>query len=442
MLTLALATLLVLAPQANAQSSSGLLLGFGGPGAKVVSSVDVPLRVQGQIAVSFHGDPATGCAVDGLCPYSGTIVVRPRLGDLLIDTYRLHGRIGHFAAVSLQSGGSQPLTGARVERSIAGGAGGVCADAEPGTFGELAAATHGGSLSVGLFARGGQMLSTRCAGPLDGDLAGAGPSVTIPLKRAAAGRMILDLSGTGTFASHGFAGTVSSTLVVRLGKPQSMRSGSFPPGIRTQEMRIVTEHLSLVGLSGQLSASVQGSSDPAICQLLDSCGLAGTVRFGRVARGLSATAIATGPAARPYSDFLAALGLSPTGQSRGIGTGLFAGWTQGPLTVGETQAGTCTDSGPGGAMFLEMTAGRGVLRGGGGITAWRTRCPGPMPAVGNAMLTEAVPVRSLAHRTFTVTLRPAGTLQDDGYTISLHGRLTLTFRRGRITQQMFRQPVG
>lgn len=440
-LALALPMLLVLAPVANAQLDTSFTPGFGGPaGATFVSLGNVPLHVQGQIVVTFHGDPAAGCAADGLCPYSGTIVVRPRSGDMVIATYRFHGRIGHFVTVGLQPGGMQFMTAARVERSIAGQAVGMCADAAPGLFGELASSTHGRSLRIGLFARGGGTLSTRCAGPLDGDLAGTGPSVAIPLKRALRGQMTLPLTGTGAFASHGFAGTVSSSLILRLGKPASNESG-FPPGTKTQRMRVVTEQLNLVGVGAQLSATVHGSPNPVVCQVLDSCALVGTLGFGPRAQAFSAEVSATGTAARPYRDFLAALGLSRSGQPRGIAVELSGSWTLSPVTVDESQSGACTGSAPGGDMFFGMTAGRAVLRGSGGLAGWRTRCPGPTPSEAT-LFPETVPVSSLGHRELTITLRPAGTVEDDGYTVSLHGHLTLTLRRGRITQHVFRQPVG
>jgi hypothetical protein len=403
---------------------------------------NVPIHARGQVVVSFHGDAAAGCSTYGLCPYSGTIVVRPRAGELFVATYRLHGRIRHLAAATFDPGESQSTTAARVDRSVVGQPGGVCADTAANAFGEVPTSVHGRSLRIGLFAPGGQTLSTRCAGPLDGDLAGAGPSITVPLQRAAHGRTTLDLTGTRAFASHGFAGTVTSTLVLALGRPESNQSQSAPPpAIKTRRQRIVTERLTLIHVSGQLTATVQGSSVPVPCRLLDSCGLTGTLSFGGVAHGFTGVISVTGPASRPYRDFLAALGLG-RGQPRGLTGDLFANWALGPVTESVSQSGTCTDSSGAAQMFLAMPARGTVLRGSAGWGGARTRCPGPSTANQNPVLSAVLARSALGRRELTITLRPAGSLVDDGYTASLRGHLTLTLRRGRIRQQVFAAPVG
>jgi hypothetical protein len=47
----------------------------------------------------------------------------------------------------------------------------------------------------------------------------------------------------------------------------------------------------------------------------------------------------------------------------------------------------------------------------------------------------------LSRRTFTITVRPSGPFQDDGYTVAPHGAITFTFRRGAITQTVASQPA-
>ena len=122
----------------------------------------------------------------------------------------------------------------------------MCADAQPLSGGGPSATIRGGTLTIALLQAGGTLMSTRCAGPLDGDLAGASPKATISLRAALRGRTVVALQASNPFASNGFAGTVSSTLVLTLGKPSRPSSGAtFPPGIKTQRMRIVTERLSV-----------------------------------------------------------------------------------------------------------------------------------------------------------------------------------------------------
>ena len=163
---------LAVAPAAQAQSTSVSL--FGLPGGKLVSETDVHVTAVGQIVVSFHGDRGAGCATYGLCPYSGTIVVRPGNGDFAVLLYRQHGRLKRQADSS-----SLPARGGTTRRRTSSGrfrgshrhvrrcrvqwAG------QPRHF-HSRRSRHDAALPPE-----GTALSTRCAGPLDGDLAGADP---------------------------------------------------------------------------------------------------------------------------------------------------------------------------------------------------------------------------------------------------------------------------
>jgi hypothetical protein len=290
---------------------------------------------------------------------------------------------------------------------------------------------------------GGALLQTRCAGPLDSDLAGASPSATISLGRLRRGRTVLDLSGTSTFASHGFVGTISSTVTVQLGKPQTNSANpSFPPGVKVHQVRIVTEHLSLARIRGALRMALRGSADPTVCGLLDTCGLSGQLSLGPGGpHGVSAQVIATGPASRPYRDFLTALGLSRSGRAHGIGVALTAVWS-GPVRADISQSGeVCTDTAPAAAVAVGL--GPGSTGSYGAFTgSWRTRCPGPLLGDGMGGLSVSLPKSALEHRQFTVALHATGTLQDDGYVIVPHGRLSVLLRRGPTTQQVFSEPTA
>lgn len=434
--------LLALVPTAQAQSTSVTLFGFPS-GGKLVSETDVNVTTEGQIVVSFHGDAEAGCAAYGLCPYSGTIVVRPRSGDFGLAVYRVHGRLEREASLELQVAPGQYYTASNVERSIPGQPPGMCADAESTGLESPSTSTHGGALTIRLFSPDGTALSTRCAGPLDADVAGVGPTVTIPLRRLARGEMTVNLSGTGPFASHGFAGTVISTLALVLGRPSKTSSGpAFPPGIKTTRIRTVSEHLTLRRITGDLGATIQGDGNPLVCRLLDSCGLVGTLGVGDAASAFVGTVIARGPASRPYRDFLAALGLG-AGDPRGISVSVGAYWSMGPATAELNQSGTCTDSAPGPIVFVDLLPNHGELKGSANTSSWRTRCPGPSLTDGSApLLTAALPRHALRQRTFTIGLRPAGAIEDDGYTMSVHGHLSVVVRRGRISQSVSTTPTG
>ncbi len=437
----AVLALAALAGPAQAQTEVGVQL-FGGPaGARLVSEASISARMQGDLVVTFRGDAAAGCAAQGLCSYSGTIVVHPHDGQLGIVTYRRHGRIGHLVFVSLGSPENGYATSARVKRSVSGAPAGTCADAQNSLLsGQSSAPNHGGMVTLRLLAPAGSLLQTRCAGPLDGDLSSASPVATIPLARLLRGRIVLDLSGSRTFASHGFAGTIDSTVTMKLGKPRKQSgNASFPPGIKTHRVRTVIEQLSLVRVRGGLTATAQGTSNPIVCGLLDSCGLSESLSLGGGVRDASAQVIASGPASRPYGDFLAALGLSRSGRARGIGVFGSVAWV-GRVRASTSQAGSvCTDTAATGGVGVPLGLGSGS---GGFTSSWRTRCPGP--SLGNAqpLLAGSLDRAALGRRQFTIEVGGKGMSSDDGYVIVAHGRLSLVLRRGRIIQQVTVQPTG
>jgi hypothetical protein len=448
-LSLVATALLVLAgvvAPAQAQNGGGIVqFGLGLGGAKIVSEVNISASVAGQLTVSFHGDAGAGCAAYGLCPYSGTVVVRPGSAGLLVLTYRRRGRIGHLVALTLPPAGNGYITAARVDRSMPGGPAGTCADAENQFAGASTAATQGGSVTVRLLTSGGSLLTTRCAGPTDSDLAAAGPSVTIPLAKLVRGQTTIDLAGARSFAAHGFAGTIESTIVLRLGRPE--RSGSqgagFPPGIKTERVRTVTERLVLTRVLGRMSTEVQGTANPIVCRLLDTCGLSGTLGLEPGARDVNAEIIAMGPASRPYDEFLTALGLSPGPRPSGISVSGFVSWTAAVRADLSQGGAACTVAVSTAEIGLVLDTAGSRLRGSavaGG--SWRTRCPGPMFTDGTPLLSTSVSRSSLSHGQFTIALQPAGGFEDDGYVLAPRGHVSLVLRRGRrITQEVITQPV-
>jgi hypothetical protein len=443
--TLTVAALIALGPTAQAQNGGGFGVSlFGSPSGRPIAATSVPVSISGQVAVTFHGDSGSGCAASGLCGYSGTIIVRPQTGDLTIETLRSGHRIQRLIAFDIFPVAEGDTTMARVVRSAPGQQGGQCADAEAATS-TSQSAIRGGAITITLLSAGGSLLSTRCAGPLDADLAAVSPRATIPLRFASRGGITVDMSRSGTFAAHGFAGTVNSTLVLRFGRASNAMTGAsqFPPGIKTERVRIVTELLRLIAAHGRLGVAVRGASDPMVCRLLDSCGLTGTFSLSGAVHGLTAQVVATGPASRPYGDFLAALGLTAAGRAAGITVALFGTWAQGRVVEDVGQAGACRNSAPGNEIFLELGGSRpaGSLRGSASGPAWRTRCPGPDVSEQSPAFDAALPQSALARPVFTIGLRPAAALEDDGYVMTPTGHLSVVVRRGPVSQQVLTQPT-
>jgi hypothetical protein len=448
-----LAALLIAPATAAAQSTTSDLLAFGGtPDGTAISTTVMPANATGELTVSFHGDPASGCAAMGVCGYSGTVIVRPGgAASLGFTKYRHNRQIGYVGSLSLGVGISanqEEVTFARVTRSESGGSGGVCTDLgqqEPG----VALTVRDGIVTLPLFEPGGTLLATRCAGPLDGDLAGSGPQVSLPLAKFLDGEIDLPMSGSWTFASHGFAGTVSSTMTLALGRPHVQKvttTNVSGPGIKTERFRIVNEQLSLVRSAGSIRAAVRGSSVATECALLDSCGLTGNLVLTPAPIGATGDLEAIAPAKRPYRDLLAALGLNRRGNPHGIQVTGIASWMNGgTMTSYLAQSGRCVDSAPLGAGLLVFgRQGKRVKADYAPAGDGRTRCPGPLMSQNQvqALAESSMPLAVLGRHTFTFDLVGNQRFSDDGYEARTGGRLNLTLRRGRISKQLITAPTG
>jgi hypothetical protein len=390
----------------------------------------------GQLSVRFHGATSAGCARRGVCGYRGSITLRPdSSADFLLVQSRRFGRRVQQAFLASNPESSGPGVASHVVRYAGSTRAGLCADAGQSSF-QLTASSRGGRLAFALLQHGGTVLETRCAGPLDGDVADASPRAAVSFSQLTHQNTRMSFTSTHTFAAHGFAGTVSSTIVVRIRKLRRQRSAMPSRGSsKTKRLRIVRESLSIVGTAGRLSTRFAGTPNPTVCQLLDSCGVAGVVSWEPLPTHASGELVAVGPASLPYRDFLAALGLRH-GPAHGITVlGTLGGADSDLVTERMSHSGTCTDSAHVGSSELEI----GVRKGGGTagylpIAPIRTRCPGPLIGQGfHALAVTRFPRAKLAQHRFTLVLHAGTPLHDDGYTGRVAGQVTLTVRRGAPT---------
>ena len=443
-----LAFCLFAASASSASSQSGGLIVGNGPGVSSTTIVDA--KISGTIVVQFHGDPAAGCASRGLCAYSGVIVwraVAAQFGSaLVIQKSRRHGRVS-YAADLIEYGlpGAGADTSAVVRRALPGGTSATCADASSQTR-QVALDVNRAQVSMRLLGSGSPILSTRCAGPLDADVSRALPVSSLPVGAAIAGHRRIDLSGGGSFAAAGFAGTVRSTVAVSLGTAHTVGrgSGSPPPG-QVPQIRVVTVPLTLTSVAGTIRASVLGALNPDACLLLDSCGLAGTTSLRPRPPASQGELVAYGPARRPYLDYLAALGLSRRGNPRGIAVQGSVAWNRGgSIATDIRQSGECRDSGPLSTGVVALQPEGKVLDAyyGLGYSGFgRLRCPGPELGLGSgpnsSLISGSVGIGTLADRRFSISLGAGSSLSDDGYTARVSGSLLLSFVRGAPRQTFF-----
>ena len=428
-LLIALALLGATAAPAGAQSYDTQLFSLlDDPSVTAISVRTVSLRASGSIDVRYGPDPASGCAAHAGCAYSGRLDFLPGgSAQIALTTLVKHGRRSLQAALLFDpSGTGDGLTYADVRRAQ----GGECTDA----------VTSGAASAIGrtlILALGDALGQTRCAAPLPADLTALLPHLRVAVAQLALGRHF-ELSASRHFSAHGFAGAITSTLtltVVGIAKPFALTPSASGSGNR---LRAVSVALRLTSSSGALTLHLRGATNPAVCAVLDSCGLGGTETLtSRPAASLgSLTAI--GARSRPRRDFLTALGIATDGNPAGIRvTGTVLWHDGGTVTADVTQGTRCRDTAPMGDNLLFLTRVNGRI----GVYApllsiGRTRCPGPMFTGYGTGLIGTIAPQPLGRRDVNVALRPFGSLDDDGYTVTQRGGLDLRLHRGRVTDRM------
>jgi hypothetical protein len=451
----AAAALLAAVVPAGVQAASGatgsgnggsfILLGTPGSG-KVIRDTTVPFTAMGALTVTFHGDPAAGCAPRGDCGYSGTSSWSAAPGGQLSVLKIRSGHRLHYVVSAVDFGGAfgpSTPTAASVTRTSATGASGRCVDAgSANTYTSLASSGHR-TVTFQLLQRGGTQLTTRCAGPTNGDLAAFSPRVTIPVATALHGKRTVDLRTSRSFTADGYTGVIDSTVVLRLGKPsvQKQSSTKFPKFVKTRLNRIVTESLNVTRVSGGLQAGVTGVANAEVCAVLDACAATGTISLALGSSHGFGSLFTVGPASKPKSVYLGALGLGrPTTRHPPTVYGsLDAGAGSASETV--TQAsGTCHGSTRLQDSYVVLgVRGTRIETSYQSFSSLRDECPGPS-LLGKTLAVGSAPRAILRQRTFTLHLKAAGPITDDGYVIRLSGGLSITVRRGAVHQQVQRQP--
>jgi hypothetical protein len=201
---------------------------------------------------------------------------------------------------------------------------------------------------------------------------------------------------------------------------------------------LATQSLALVRASGAMQTLITGARDATVCSLLDACGAQGAISWMFMPKSFSGALTAIGPATLPPKAFRVALGIEPGRTDRRIAVLGSADWEErGMMRESISQAGaTCSDMTSAGAGFVELNiVARSLHASYGAETDGRTRCPGPeLDQLGSATLSGAIPLARTARR-FALHLAGHATRRDDGYDVRQSGSLTLTLRRGRLTQR-------
>lgn len=434
----------------------------GGP--RVSKTRVIPFRSRGYVALDYHGDEATGCQRHGLCGVSGIATWEPGThGALYVVDYREHGRRQRIATLEYETDQPfTPSTTSQTTRVLPDGSVHTCGDAtSTGVGGAGFDLSEGSDRSLLLrpLGRGAgdpygvDPLLTRCAGPLTRDVRAALPATVLSAALVRRGRASVNASGHGSFARHGLAGTVRSTLRLRFGRArvESDEQQSEDLAAELQDLqarrrvRLVTAEYRVVSVSGAVAASFAGRSDRALCEPLDACEVTGTVTAAPHATRGSAYVTALARAGRPRRDVFAAMGLVAGGHRRGIDPVGYVSWprTPGGSAAQLTQPGGagCTDTAalPRGKLSLGFSGGRVLARYEDDTELlFATRCPGPRRAdiaAGGSVATGSVPLRAFRHRLVTLRLNRGTSFRGRGYRGMTSPDVVVTLRRTGVRER-------
>jgi hypothetical protein len=455
---------LAFVPAAGAQS--------GGSGSFFVGDVGTPTSfvfmeatVSGSVSVDFHGDAAAGCAAAGMCGVSGTVTWRPGASaELFAFGFRRDGRPytqGLLALGQGERGGEPGSTAAQVRRAASESAGpGLCSDAAAGSVALDLSERRGSSLPVriaqedGGGAYGRDSFRTRCAGPAGSDVAALLPTRVLSTRALRRGHRRLDFSADRPFAARGLAGTVHSDVVitiVRTERGDTSGSGSEEMGPVTARHRLLDLRYRVKRVSGSVTTSVAGLTDPDACAALDSCGTGGSVTLAPSAHAGRADVQAFGPARhRTPADLRRALGLLPGRRPSHVQVSGYVAWEgdRGSVTSALTRGGApdCRDSAPlGTSGYLSLDARGNRLQAAYGYSGeglgdpLRTRCPGPGiadVAASHALATGSLPLSALRHRRVTLHLTRGARFRGDGYRGRTSADLTVVLRRTSVRERI------
>ena len=448
-------------------SEGGAIVIFETPsGQRSIRQVSSDVAIEGKVTVDFHGDTAAGCAAAHLCDVRGSLRWDPSgSGSIQAIGYRSHGHRfeqGFLAFGFSDSGQAHFATTARVRRD--GVPGSLCADAADEQFAESqSAARRGTAIDVRLLdlpsrtSASGTALQTRCAGPTTTDLSGLLPSRRVTERALLRGQRTLDFSADREFAVHGFAGTLHSTVTMRVLGGHTVSNQSIPRGFpptRKRRVREVDAEYRIARVSGEIVSAVRGRGDPDLCGPLDACGISGSVSIAPSASAGTASVSATAPVRVTTRQLRRALGLAGGARPRGVRRYGHAFWARdlGSVTADLTRLGApaCSDSVPiqgGGTLFLNYAASRvNVSYAGGslfdGADLLRTHCQGPSSAdVSGDLARGSVPLSAFRRRRVALHLTRARGLHSSAYTTRGSADLTIVLRRTRVHERTYNEHI-
>jgi hypothetical protein len=425
---------------------------FVAPGGPPIKQTSIPVRITGLLSVKFHGDTAAGCGRWGLCGYSGTLSWEPPpSAEIQIErTLGGHPQLAIDLVPTLTAGpqlaGGVTSASVTLARGSSSGSADRCLDAAGAGQGASLGVRHG-RVTFSLARESPALLVTRCAGPRDADVLPHLPTPILPEATVQRGRVTISLAASHPLKAHGFVGSITSTIVLHLGRPGRTRTeNDSAPRSATKPGREIDVTYRAT-LNGRVVEEIRGVADPLECGPLGSCGLTGTTTLTPHVTA-SAHLIVDAKASTPHRELLAAAGLGPGSAGGLAGFGVLR-WRGGgnvtsDLSQGPERCRDMTRLGAGGLLIATNGRRWAVSTFPGGVIGFpgtNTRCPGPSLTT-ETIVGNAAALSSLDRRTTRIALTRGSTVADDGYRVRIVPHLMLTLTRVRVRTKAIRILTG
>ena len=413
------------------------------PASAPAREVSGPIATRGAVTITWHGDPARGCATAGLCGYRGSVSASAfGGGQYFFFVSRGRRLIDDFAFLDLAR---QPVV--RVRRAGATDDG-SCLDLNRIDLLSIASTPAGvGRARIGISDL--PLTTGSCAGPNLSRALARLPRRSVSLSRLGRQPVVADLAGSAPYVSGRFSGTVTSTLRLRLGREErgnlsgggGLIRGPGHPARRKVRVRVVHFHAvyRVARFRGNLSASFGGLAG-APCAQLDACGVKGTAGWAIRTPGGNLVVVGDSLARKSDHGFrgaLAAVARTDGAYAEFRRPGFFGTTT---ADVTRPDGVPCHDTArvlaP--ALGAEVSGGRLVALLGGdeaepaGADLLRTGCPGPRDSdvLHNPGLPRgSTPLTVLANRRFGLPLFGSNRFNASGYAGSQSSYFNMTLKR-------------
>jgi hypothetical protein len=399
------------------------------------------LSTTGTVSVTWHGDPARGCAAAGLCGYRGSTSADFVDGELflIVDRQGVEDAFGDLE--------QDTPSVVRVQRREASGAADTCVDAtSSGAADVTLRGPRSGAARIGLAGTG--LAAGHCAGPDLSDALLRLPQRPISLARLRRGATTIDLTASKPFRSGRFSGRLVSTLRLHVGRMQRSHDiASDSPGAGHRGRRLVRladlhSVYRIASLAGKSAATFRGLDAPA-CSGVDACGVSGAADWSILSSGGTVVIDAEAIARRSDRGLHGLISAVRRRGSRGYVAAFAEVHHQSGTTsarIERTGGASCSDSRPVAPPYLDTPTSRTGARfvlGSPSVTPagsdlLRTGCPGPTGAsvLGrHPVASGRLPLKAVARRRITLRLRSGGPFDDGAYRGAWRSSFTLQLER-------------